>query len=421
MKKFPKNIRLRKALRRAEVKTWLVVFGFIVAAFTVPSVVFAQAPRIVVQFENAPLPLFDKANFAPGETETRFIKVTNNTESEKEVILEAINYDPCSILPFVPCFAKKLAAKIYSGGETYFDKNLSDLFGAGEISLGKLPAGAMKEYHMSVLFPAGEDDNEYQNAKTGNFDLLVGFRGEEGQGSGGENGGGGTPSGGEGGGAVLQGLQINNEGINGSTGDGMVSFLWDTSYASYGHIIYGLDTGATYVLDLGKPNFGYAASWPSDPFAPGHDEVYGKTQHHIMDVSGLVPGETYRYRIVSHASPPTVGYEHMFTVPGGVKKADAAEADEMPEVIARGIDEDGTIVTVTTGGTEQPVKITETPAGQNPENSSAANGEKESTDPDSRAENNFAAAGIIGGVSIFWWLLIALVATVGGYYILKKK
>jgi hypothetical protein len=139
----------------------------------------------------------------------------------------------------------------------------------------------------------------------------------------------------------------------------------------------------------------------------------------MMDISGLIPGATYRYRIVSHASPPTVGYEHMFTVPGGIKKADAAETQNAPEIIAQGVDEDGTIVTVTSGGSQQAVKMTETPAGQNTENSPIANEEEENAD--SRAENNFAAAGLVGGISVLWWILIALVATVAGYYILKKK
>lgn len=395
-----------KAMKKNNIilKTWFWVIGFTVGFVLIPTLAFAvPASPITVRFENAPLPLFNKTNFVPGESETRTITVTNNTENEKEVIIEAIHYSACSILPFSPCFAKKLDVKIFSGGETYFEKTLSDFFGAGEISLGKLSAGVTKEYKMRVLFPVGEDDNDYQEKTTG-FDLLVGFRGEEGQGS--DDHGTVSNGTGGGGGVVLQGLQINNEATV-IEQDGSVTVTWTTNYNSYGHVIWsGQDETGT--LNLSLPNFGYAHGAPSDPHLVGHTDT-AQSLNHSFILSGLAPG-TYRYRVVSHASPPTVGYERIFIVPGISKKVSMSE-DEI--ALIQNQDNQGGNTGLVAGASDTIMES------ENKGSDEAIKLENKDVKNDS---SHFAGAiTSIGGMSLPWMLGLGFLAFFLGYFLAKKK
>jgi hypothetical protein len=298
-----KNMNISSAQNRIS----FAVLLFAVLFFLVPAFSFAESePRLEVRFESTPL--FQNANFIPYDEVSRFVKVTNHTDLNQGVIVEAINYSSCPL--FAVCFAKKLHLKITSGAEVYFDKPLSEFYGAGAISLGSMNAGATKQFDFRVVFEGSTDDNDFQKSTT-NFDLLIGFAGHEGGGSSSQAGGNGTSGGG---GAVLPGLQINNEAaVSVSTDTASVS--WNTNYDSFSHVIYGIDTGAPYTLNLALQNFGYPSSAPTDPSAPGHIDPLPKTRNHVVNLSGLTPGATYRYRAVSHASPPTVGYEHTFTVP----------------------------------------------------------------------------------------------------------
>lgn len=98
---------------------------------------------------------------------------------------------------------------------------------------------------------------------------------------------------------------------------GQVSIKWTTSTASYGHIIYGIDTGVPYTLDLTKSNFGYAQSVPTDPGVSGHLDPQGKVRNHSFILTGLIPGKTYRYRVVTHASPAVASQEGTFVASTG--------------------------------------------------------------------------------------------------------
>jgi len=396
-------------MKTSALKIFILVFASVFApafAFAVP------ASHITVQFEQTPL--FSKTNFAPGETETRFFRVTNNTTSEKEAVIETVNYSACPILPFSPCFAKKLDVKIFSGSNIYFGeetKTLSDLFGAGEVSLGKLSAGATKEYKMSVQFSAGEDDNDYQTRSTG-FDLLVGFRGEEGQGGGGGSGG----NGGGGGGVVLPpGLQIQNEATIVDS-DNSILVSWATNYNSYGHLIYGIDTGAPYVLDLSSSNFGYPFSAPSDPSVFGHTDTAQSLNHSIV-LSGLAPG-TYRYRVVSHASPPTVGYERTFTVPGVPKKVAVTENEiALGEVQNNQSGQIGLVAGASDEITEQESDGTD---GTREQWNNGTTKERRNKNSKSSTTNVAAAATSFPSVSFLVLFCLGILALFLGYFLAKK-
>jgi len=277
-----------------------IILGILFLLAVAPSYAFAG-----VVFEQTPL--FKNTNFAPGGTVLRHITVNNSTGGEKTVIIEAIN-SVCE----TPCLADMLHTVISGDDIIYFDGTLSAFLAKGELSLGALPSGASRIYAVNVSFSDGAE-NAYQT-KTVGFDLLVGFMGEE---SHSDNPT--IPGGSSGGSVFIPGLQVNNESATVFVDPNYVKIVWDTSYASYGHIVYGVDNGMPYSFDLTKPNFGYSFSFPNDPSDPNHVDLYEKTQHHEMvlsSVSGLIPGQTYRYRTVSHASPPTVSYERTFTVPG---------------------------------------------------------------------------------------------------------
>lgn len=362
------------------------------AFLSAPSFVFAVVPsRLEVQFESTPL--FENTNFIPYDEVSRFAKVTNHTETAQEVIAEAINYSSCPLFSFNTCLAKKLHLKITSGEEMYFDDTLSHFYDMRGVSLGNLDAGAIKQYDFRIVFDGGLDDNDFQNSTT-NFDLLVGFAGE----------GGGGVSTESGGGAVLTGLQINNEAAV-SVSESTAGISWNTNYNAWGHVIYGIDTGTPYVLDLSLPNFGYPSSAPSDPALLGHAELLPKTTNHIVNLSGLTPGTTYRYRAVSHASPPTVGYEHTFTVPlnAGTNGAENITGENAGIGGSSELAKEGAVLGV--------MKINNDEMGNlqkigSAEDISAADDEKNNAGSD---KNLATAFGMFSGWDFPWWILPLLV------------
>ncbi|MFC1775424.1 hypothetical protein ACFLY0_01025, partial [Patescibacteria group bacterium] len=89
------------------------------------------------------------------------------------------------------------------------------------------------------------------------------------------------------------------------TGSAFIS--WLTNYDSTSQVVYGLTSEGPYTIDLNDPTgkFGYPMANVEDPTM---------VREHFMTLTDLIIGETYSYRVVSHASPPTVSYEHTFTV-----------------------------------------------------------------------------------------------------------
>jgi hypothetical protein len=286
------------------------------------------------------------------------------------------------------------------------------------VSLGRLSAGATKQYDMSVQFPVGEDDNDYQEKSAG-FDLLVGFRGEEGQGG----GSGGNGGGGGGGGVVLPpGLQIQNEATIVQS-DNSITVSWTTNYHSFGHVIYGIDTGTPYALDLSLSNFGYPHGTPSDPSISGHVDT-AQSLNHSFTLSGLEPG-TYRYRVVSHASPPTVGYERTFTVPGVPKKVAVTENEIPDEDVLLWNQNQGERAGIVAGASDVVTKQESKGTGgqetikNRTENNKTTERENKSSKTDT--SNLAAAVTSLSSVPIPWMLGLGFLALFLGYFLAKKK
>ncbi|MDO8471142.1 MAG: fibronectin type III domain-containing protein [bacterium] len=273
--------------------------------------VFAVAP-LEVTFD--PDPLFEEENFLPLDETSGTATVTNNSGVEQNILTEAINIlDDDN-------FSNLLRLKIEGG--TPFDDSLVDFFAGGEVSLGIISNGESKTFTYTVSF-INSNDNTYQG-KTLGFDVCVGFEGGATHCgdtvAGGENdtdGGGGTgnpPSGGTipgtggGGGGSGQFVQlvVFGESVLNTTAS-TATIGWDTNLLATSQVIYGPVPPGGYILNTSiLPNLGYPLGTAENPI---------KVLDHSVTLTGLVSGQTYVYRVVSRASPPTVSVEHTFTMP----------------------------------------------------------------------------------------------------------
>lgn len=291
------------------------------------NVSFGQTiPPLSVSFQNNPL--FSEANFLPGNEVVRTVGVTNNSGIPQNVIVEAINAVDEGGL------GDKLQLVIRAGDIVLYNNTLGAFLRAGEVPLSTILSLGDVTYSFGVTF-ASDANNDTQNATLG-FDLCVGFSGgdkrcgntvvggeeDTGGGTGGDPEGGiipGTGGGGGGGGGsggngpiVSNSLIIFNEKSSEITGGpsvlptGTALITWNTNMLATSQVVYGPNT-TTYNFDVNNlPAFGY-------PFVTAEDS--NKVILHSVLLTGLIPGQTYTYRVVSRASPPTVSFEHQFTVP----------------------------------------------------------------------------------------------------------
>lgn len=299
------------------------LIGMMLALFAVAVPVHAQS-QSPLSVDFVPDPLFEEANFLPGDDTSGEATVTNNSGTEQAVLAEAINvFDNDG-------FGSKLHIVITDeSATTHYDDTLDEFFQSGEVSLGTLGNGASRTYTFTISF-VNTNDNTYQGKNLG-FDLCMGFEGGDtncggtevsdenntnsGSGSSGGGGGGNNPN--------TPPLQIFNERVTnvevgeGIPGDGTAVIEWDTNLLATSRVVYGLASGGDnypacltsgpcYNLDLSDaPNFGYPFSTTEDP---------SKVVSHLISISGLSPGEVYSYRVISRASPDTASFEHQFTL-----------------------------------------------------------------------------------------------------------
>jgi len=300
------------------------LIGVAIIALFPTSVVQAQAvPRLEVIF--TPDPLFNELNFLPGDGISGTAEVINNSGETQNVLVEAINIADNEGLGGV------LDLAIKEGETTHYYDTLGNFLSVGEVALSELSDGNSTTYTFIVTF--GEGIENYQGSALG-FDICVGFEDADGIACGNtvisnegdmdiEDGGEGSGDLGNkiivkglgrtrGGGGIINAasLAISNErvaeiSINESGTEGFALIEWETNFLSTSQVIYGLASGGPYSINISMPNFGY-------PYTT--EEYFPKTTEHSVFLSGLIPGETYSYRVVSRASPPTVSYEHTFVV-----------------------------------------------------------------------------------------------------------
>jgi len=309
------------------------VLIFVISLLLVNSVQ-AQTSGLEVEFEKSPL--FNEANFLPGQGIVRWVKVTNNSGGPARIAAEAINYPGFPDPDTVPSedlsrtlsiiIREKGGSDLYGG--SLGEKTLFDFYQDGETYLSDIVTGEFKEYEFEISFPA-EKSNEWQGKTTG-FDILVGFQGA----------GGGVPPGSGGGGSVVWplGLVIKNEGtpyISTTT----AKITWHTSFDATSKVVYGTAPGVFNLNTAaggGPPKYGYhdsttEADTPADSF--------GVTFHEV-ELTGLIPNTIYYYRCISHASPPTIGLEHSFTTLAAITEVNEGQIGEEVEKGIREVKEE---------------------------------------------------------------------------------
>lgn len=275
------------------------IFGITALILSFGSFAYAVS-SVSVQFEKTPL--FSEANFLPQDSVTRFVKMTNNTESPLGASVRATNVSNSS-------FGDLVNLKIKQGSTTLFDGTFTEFFNKSSVALPQIPAGQNNEVlFIATFLPTSQ--NEYQN-ETFSFNLQLIFEGGEVVNDTTTSfGGGGSSSGGGGGNGPVIGaknLIVSNEVINSVNPPELNSVVvtWNTNIPATSQVIYGLESSGPYNLNLSATNYGY-------PFASVEDT--NKVTNHSVLISGLIPLQVYSMRVVSKASPPTIGYEYLFSV-----------------------------------------------------------------------------------------------------------
>ena len=255
-------------------------------------------------------PLFSQLNIAPGDSVTRTIVVDNKDANLESFYMEALNSNNTGL-------GSALIFTVNNGGTQLYRGTLEDFFTVGKVQLGSVVAGATTTYAATVSF-VDSSGNNYQNVSAG-FDLCIGIVGgdttcdESNSGGGGDdngpnNGGGNNGISSFGGGSMSQLLRISDE--NGfAVPPTMGTITWRTNMSATTQVVYGSKLGEPYVLNLSATNFGY-------PNSTNEDSTL--TTHHLVALSGLIPGATYDFRLVSRLNTggmPTLSPEYKLVMP----------------------------------------------------------------------------------------------------------
>ncbi|MDO8669377.1 MAG: hypothetical protein Q7K65_03735 [Candidatus Buchananbacteria bacterium] len=146
-------------------KKLLVILVVVLAVSSVAVFPAKATGDLAVEFQMTPL--FSNLNFVPGNLETRWIKVTNNSVMTQKVIIGAsAEIDLNHLANVINLTVKENGATLYAG-------TLAKFFNAEETYLSDLAFGATKQYDFTISFDNAAG-NQYQG-KTMNFTLNIGF------------------------------------------------------------------------------------------------------------------------------------------------------------------------------------------------------------------------------------------------------
>jgi len=157
---------MKKDFRKISLLTLSVLF-FLIGGILLSFPAMAQAKDFEVDFEYDPL--FSEANFLPGDSVTRYIKVKNNSTDIFKIATKADNFVDDDGLGDV------LNLEIKQGIVSHYNDTLSNFFSAGVVLLPDLAGnGAQTQYDYIISFNpvAG---NTYQG-KSLKFDILIGYQ-----------------------------------------------------------------------------------------------------------------------------------------------------------------------------------------------------------------------------------------------------
>lgn len=152
------------------IKLGLVILGAFSLFFVWPYSALATpvAPNILIEFEFKPL--FSEVNFLPGNTVTRYIKVTNNTSTPKLIGVKLNSFVDNDNL------ASQLNVVITQNAITLYTGTLGSLYDNEVTTLSEIASGVQTQYNFAVTFNNSANNN-YQNGSVG-FDIQVGVLGE---------------------------------------------------------------------------------------------------------------------------------------------------------------------------------------------------------------------------------------------------
>lgn len=249
---------------------------------------------LIVNFSSDPL--FSIANFVPGQSISGLVEVRNNSGQTKKIAVEAINVLGVENLSSV------FGLRITHGTDILFEDSLNVFLGSGEIFLSDLENNTSTIYEFIINFD-NQSNNELQGKSLENFDLLIGFLGEEKisiiQGNSNNSSGGA--------GGILPGLTISQQ-YETEIQATQVIIKWLTGYKSTSRVIYS-PIDEAHLFDFNNlPNYGYVYS-TAEQDAPAN--MKGVISHKVV-LNNLKPNTKYYYRTISHASPDTISKEHSF-------------------------------------------------------------------------------------------------------------
>jgi len=255
-------------------------------------------------------PLFGDANIMPGDSVTKWIKVTNKVNDNLIITTNAATSSNTDGL------GDRMNLIIKKGSDIYFNNTMTAYFAAGVVNLGSLAAYETGQYDYAVSFDSATD-NSFQN-KTLGFGISVTAQAPES--IGGETP---TPPGGAnsgGGGYSVSDLTITNinASLTSNQTDASITVTWLTNINATSRVIYDTVPHPDLSLAL-PPNYGYAYSTVQDPT---------KVTGHSVTIPGLILGQTYYLRPLSAASPEKYGAE--VAVTPGADGAVTVQTEEIP-------------------------------------------------------------------------------------------
>lgn len=272
-----------------------IIFGLLLVGLVFPA--FALA---FVTTSGLP---FSATNVLPGTTLAGSIAVENTTGSTQTAGIQI--FDPAGDFAL---FATEMTYNV--AGDFVTTGDMGELLDV--LTLGDVTDGATGNFEFSLTLNNDAPQDPLMGKSFG-FTLCVGFIGSEpvcgaafvppssGGGGGGSSGGGGGSSSG-----TIINLEISNEDAF-PLGTDFATITWDTNLPATSQVVYGLASAGPYVLDEGNtPNLGYPQ---------GTTETNTNVEDHEVDLTGLVAGETYLYRVVStRGSNTEVSPELTFTL-----------------------------------------------------------------------------------------------------------
>ncbi|MFA4999135.1 MAG: fibronectin type III domain-containing protein [Parcubacteria group bacterium] len=368
----------------------LILFSAVAA-----SALFFAPNALAADFNvtNTDLP-FANTNLVPGGSVTKTLTIQNTFGVTKKLGIEVSGTDSSGL-------ASQITLKVAGDGANYEDK-LSNFLNNWVI-ISEIASGTSKTHSLTITLANDVSQSVYEG-KSFSFDLNIGSCdindsectivtvGPE------KGGGGGRGS---------IGLIITNDRNDEPLVHGddpqtaTITVRWDTNIPATSQVIYGLEEEGPFTLNVNTlPYLGY-------PSGTLEFDTVPKVTSHVIELTGLIPGKTYKYRVVSRASPPTVSFEKEFTVPtsGGAEIRGGGLA-----LGGTGQTGGGSLAPDGTGGTEEQT-------GNNQESVG------EGTDNTRGLATILAAMG--EWFSEYWWLVLILIFVLVIGYLLgrfaKKK